>query len=171
MELEIIGKLIFYVLAAAIALFSIMAVTSTRIIRSATYLLVVLLMVAGLYLMLGYEYLMAVQIAVYAGGIMVLFIFAILLTHKAGEKVPSKSWKSRIGTALLSVGGLTLCLAIIVTNINKVYTYVADTNVTIKDVGLAMMGTNKYQYLLTFEVVSLLILACIIGGIMIARKK
>ena len=171
MELEIIGKLIFYVLAAAIALFSIMAVTSTRIIRSATYLLVVLLMVAGLYLMLGYEYLMAVQIAVYAGGIMVLFIFAILLTHKAGEKVPSKSWKSRFGIALLSVGGLVLCLTIIITNISKVYTYVTDMDITIKEIGLTMMGTNKYQYLLTFEAVSLLILSCIIGGIMIARKR
>ena len=57
-------QIIFYILAAVIAIFSILAVTSKNIIRSATYLLFVLLATAGLYLQLGYNYLFAVQIAV-----------------------------------------------------------------------------------------------------------
>ena len=54
-------QIIFYILAALIAIFSVLAVTSKRIIRSATYLLFVLLGTAGLYLLLGYHYLFAVQ--------------------------------------------------------------------------------------------------------------
>ncbi len=68
--------IIFYILAAIISIFSIMAVTSKRIIRSATYLLFVLLSTAGLYMLMGYYYLFAVQTAVYAGGIMVLLVLA-----------------------------------------------------------------------------------------------
>ena len=65
--------------------FSVMAVTSRRILRAATYLLFVLISTSVIYFQLGYEFLGAVQIAVYAGGIMVLFVFAILLTRKPGD--------------------------------------------------------------------------------------
>lgn len=165
-------QIIFYILAAVIATFSIMAVCTKRIIRSATFLLFVLLSVAGLYLILGYQYLMAVQIAVYAGGIMVLFIFAILLTHKPGESAPSKPITKRLLIALLSVGGLAFCTHIIVHNVSKVYNYsLGTTGSDIKHIGLTMMGSDKYQYLLAFEAISMLILACIIGGIMVARKR
>ena len=164
-------QIIFYILAAVIAFFSIMAVATKRIIRSATFLLFVLLAVAGLYLLLGYQYLMAVQIAVYAGGIMVLFIFAILLTHKPGESAPSKPFGKKLLVASLSVAGLAFCTHIIVHNVSKFYDYAAGATPEIKQIGLTMMGTDKYQYLLAFEAISILILACIIGGIMIARKR
>ncbi|MDR1584550.1 MAG: NADH-quinone oxidoreductase subunit J [Prevotellaceae bacterium] len=164
-------QLIFYMLAAVIAFFSIMAVTTKRIIRSATFLLLVLLAVAGLYLLLGYQYLMTVQIAVYAGGIMALFIFAILLTHKPGESAPSKSIGKRILIAAFSVAGLAFCTHIIVCNASKAYNYFSASTPDIKQIGLTMMGTGKYQYLLAFEAISILILACIIGGIMIARRR
>jgi NADH dehydrogenase subunit J (EC 1.6.5.3) len=72
-------QIIFYILATIIVFSTIMAVTTQKIIRSATFLLFVLLGTAGLYLLLDYHFLMAVQIAVYGGGVMVLFIFAILL--------------------------------------------------------------------------------------------
>jgi len=78
-------QIIFYILAVIISVFSIMAVTSKRLIRSATYLLFVLLGTAGLYLLLGYHYLFAVQVAVYAGGIMVLYILPFYL-RKSREK-------------------------------------------------------------------------------------
>lgn len=71
----------FYVVAAVIIIFSIMAVTTGRIVRSATYLLFVLFGTGGIYSMLGYTYLGAVQLIVYAGGIVVLYVFSILLTQ------------------------------------------------------------------------------------------
>lgn len=166
-----VEQIIFSILALVIIVCSILTVTSRRIIRSATYLLFVLLATAGLYLMMNYEFLFAVQIAVYAGGVMVLFIFSILLTHRPGEEILFEKPKRMILSFLAALAGLGICGYIVFHNVEKVYTYVADQGFDMKTVGYAMMGTEKYQYLLPFEAVSLLLLACIIGGIMIARKR
>ena len=164
-------QIIFYILAAVIAIFSILAVTSKQIIRSATYLLFVLLSNAGLYLLLGYNYLFAVQVAVYAGGVMVLFIFAILLTNRPGENVKSELPVRRIVAGITAVAGLAFCAHVIYYNVNKIYNYVAIGELTPQQIGHTMMGTDKYQYLLPFETISILLLACIVGAIMIARKR
>ncbi|NDV78583.1 NADH-quinone oxidoreductase subunit J [Dysgonomonas sp. 511] len=164
-------QIIFYILATIIACSSVMAVITRKIIRSATFLLFVLLGTAGLYLLLDYHFLMAVQIAVYAGGVMVLFIFAILLTHEPGVDVKFEK-PGRMFIALVSaLAGLGICGHIIFYNVNKFYTYITQSELNMQEVGLAMMGTDKYQYLLPFEAISILLLACIIGGLMIARKR
>jgi len=82
----IANVIIFYLLAAAIIVSSVLAVTSRKIFRAATYLLLVLIGTAGLYLMLNYHFLAVVQLSVYAGGILILFIFAILLTSSKGDR-------------------------------------------------------------------------------------
>ncbi len=166
-------QIIFYVLAAIIVFCSIMAVTTQKIIRSATFLLFVLLGTAGLYLLLNYHFLMAVQIAVYAGGgVMVLFIFAILLTNEPGGRDVKFEKPGRMFiAALASLAGLAICGHIIFYNVDRFYTYVTKEELHMQDIGMAMMGTDKYQYLLPFEAISILLLACIIGGIMIARKR
>ncbi|MDR1884098.1 MAG: NADH-quinone oxidoreductase subunit J [Prevotella sp.] len=164
-------QIIFYILAAIIVFSTIMAVTTQKIIRSATFLLFVLLGTAGLYLLLDYHFLMAVQIAVYAGGVMVLFIFAILLTHEPGKNVKFEKPGRIFIAALAALAGLGICGHIIFYNVNRFYTCVTRSELQMQDVGMAMMGTDKYQYLLPFEAVSVLLLACIIGGIMIARKR
>lgn len=163
-------QIIFYLLAIAITAFSILAVTSKRIVRSATYLLFVLLATAGLYMLLGYYFLFAVQISVYAGGIMVLFIMAIFLTHKPEKNVSvRRGW--RLGSSLmLSVAGLLLCGNIILNNAIRVYQFMEKEELTMQQIGTAMLGTGKQQYLLSFEMMSILLLACIVGAILIARK-
>jgi NADH-quinone oxidoreductase subunit J len=164
-------QIIFYILAAIIVSSTIMAVTTQKIIRSATFLLFVLLGTAGLYLLLDYHFLMAVQIAVYAGGVMVLFIFAILLTQEPGVDVKFEKPGRIFISALAALAGLAICGHIIFYNMNKFYTYVTQNELNMQDIGMTMMGTGKYQYMLPFEAVSILLLACIIGGIMIAKKK
>lgn len=163
-------QIIFYTLALAITVFSILAVTSKLILRSATYLLFVLLGTAGLFLLLDYTFLFTVQVAVYCGGIMVLFIMAIFLTHKPGKRIHRKhGW--RVGTSLaLSLGGLLLCAHIIFHNAVGVYRFIEGEGPNIQEIGSAMLGTEKYQYLLPFETMSVLLLACIVGAILIARK-
>lgn len=163
--------IIFYVLATLIAGCSVMAVLTQKIIRSAVFLLFVLLGTAGLYLLLDYHFLMAVQIAVYAGGVMVLFIFAILLTNRPGDEVKKEKPIRMVLSALLAFFGLAVCGALIFTNVKKVYDYVALSEYDMKTIGMTMMGTGKYQYMLPFEAISLLLLACIVGGLMIARKR
>src|SRR6202012_2749128 len=80
--------IIFYILAATILGGGLAAVTSRKIFRSAVYLLFSLIGIAGLYFYLDYEFIAAVQIVVYVGGIVVLILFSIFLTHNAGDKMP-----------------------------------------------------------------------------------
>jgi len=164
------AQIIFYMLAIAITFFSIMAVTSKLIVRSATYLLFVLLATAGLYLLLDYYFLFAVQVSVYAGGIMVLFIMAIFLTHRPGTDVRTKhGW--RIGlSVLLSLAGLLLCGDIILHHAVRFHRFVDAEPITMQEMGTAMLGPGRNQYLLSFEMMSVLLLACIVGAILIARK-
>jgi len=166
-----IKEIIFYILALVITVFSIMAVSSRRLIRSATYLLFVLLATAGLYLLLDYHYLFAVQVAVYAGGIMVLFIFAILLTQKPGGKITPEPLLQRVMAIVLSGAGMIFCGIIIYKSVNRVYHYVEKVEIPVKELGTTLMGTDKYEYILPFEAISIMLLACIVGAIMIARKR
>ena len=84
--MESVGNIIMYfIIALAIIVFSVLTVTTGKILRAATYLLFVLFATAGIYFQMDYEFLGAVQIAVYAGGILVLFVFAIFLTGKPGK--------------------------------------------------------------------------------------
>ncbi|MCL2596679.1 MAG: NADH-quinone oxidoreductase subunit J [Paludibacter sp.] len=164
-------QIIFYILALVIVVSSILAVTTRHIIRAATFLLFVLLCTAGLYLMLNYHFLMAVQIAVYAGGVMILFIFGIMLTHKPGMSIPNENWKRRIAALIASLVGIVLCGGIIYFNVNQVIKHFNETELPMQKLGEQLMGTDKFQYLLAFELISILLLACIVGAVMIARKR
>ena len=109
--MDSVGNIIVYFIAAiAIAVFSVLTVTSRRILRSATYLLFVLLSTAVIYFQLGYQFLGAVQIAVYAGGIMVLFVFAIVLTHKPNDRSGVLDTHRRVVGILASGVGTVLLL-------------------------------------------------------------
>ena len=170
MEISV-SQVIFGILAAVIVVFSVMTVTTRRILRSATYLLFVLLATAGIYLMLDYHFLAAVQITVYAGGVLVLFVFSIFLTSHAGDKLPKSSVKKVLAGLSVAILGGVVCLFVILKNGIKVTEIVSGGEIDMKEIGFAMMGTGKFQYLLPFEAISILLLACIIGGILIAKKR
>ena len=91
---------VFYFLAAFITVFSILTVTTHRMVRSATYLLFVLFGTAGIYFLLGYTFLGSVQIMVYAGGIVVLYVFSILLTSGEGDVIEKLKRSSTSGCPL-----------------------------------------------------------------------
>jgi len=164
-------QVVFSVIAIIIVVFSVMAVTTQRIIRSAVYLLFVLLATAGLYLLLEYHFLAATQVAVYAGGVMVLFIFSIFLTHNPGEEIRFEKPKRMVLSGLIALAGLAICGHIIFNNVNTLFRYFRTGGIDMQHIGMTLMGTDKYQFMLPFEAVSILLLACIIGAIMIARKK
>lgn len=161
---------VFLFLATVIVVCSILTVTTKRILRSATYLLFVLFATAGIYFELNYSFLGAVQLTVYAGGIIVLYVFSILLTSSDNQKV-EKIKRSKFFAGLISaVVGAAICIFITLTHTFPVSHFAAG-EIDQKVIGAALMGTGKYQYLLPFEVISVLLLACIIGGILIARKR
>ncbi len=161
---------VFYILAATIVVFSVMTVTTRRILRSATYLLFVLFATAGIYFQLNYSFLGAVQLMIYAGGIIILYVFSILLTSTDKDKATRLKNSKVMAGLLTALAGAVLCVFITLTHNFGPSHYIGD-EVPMKVIGTALMGTEKYQYLLPFEAISVLILACIIGGIIIARKR
>ena len=167
---------LYFVIAIAIIVFSFMAVTSRKVLRAATYLLFVLLSTAVFYFQLGYEFLGGVQIAVYAGGIMVLFVFCIILTQKPDEKTsPLASHRKTVGI-IAAVGGTVLLLLALFymplfSGVSLTEQLAAGEPITMKMIGKAFTGTDRFQYLLPFEAISVLLLACIIGGVTVARKS
>lgn len=170
--MESVGSIILYfIVAIAMVVFSILAVTTRKILRAATYLLFTLFAAAVVYFMLDYEFLGAVQIAVYAGGIVVLFVFSILLTSRPGDNTERLTSRSK---ALGLIGALALiCVSgwALISRCANFAKLPAMSDLTMRNLGTALMGTGENQYLLPFEAISVLLLACIIGGVVIARKR
>ena len=130
-------NIMFIILAAVIACSSLACVLSKSIIRAATYLFFALLGTAGLYFLMGYTFLGSVQVMVYAGGVVVLYVFAIFKQEFLASSLDAP-----------------------------------DENVLpIKEVGVSMLSTDFNGYLLPFEAVSVLLLACIVAALLIARKR
>lgn len=170
--MESVGSIIMYVIIAlSMIVFSVLAVTSRKILRAATYLLFTLFAAAGLYFMLDYEFLGAVQIAVYAGGIVVLFVFAILLTTAPGQNSEKLTSKSTIAGLIAAAAMLVVCGWALFTRCELFAAQPDMPALTMNRLGEVLMGTGKGQYLLPFEAISVLLLACIIGGVAIARKR
>lgn len=172
-------NIMFVILSVFMVLSSIATVVSKSIIRAATYLLFVLLGTAGIYFLLGYTFLGAVQIMVYAGGIVVLYVFSILLTSGQQEKLSKNIVSKVVASALLSIAGFGVFLFMLLKN--KLFENVAalgapteavgtETN-SIDQIGHFMLSSGEGGYLLPFEAVSLLLLACIVAGLIVARKS
>lgn len=174
--MDSVGNIIVYfAVAILLVVFSIKAVTAKKILRAATYLLFVLIGTAIFYFQLGYQFLGAVQIAVYAGGIMVLFVFAIVLTNKPNEKDTEGKNRRKVWGFIVAVASCVLLLFAIfymplIHGFSLVECLSASNMITMEDIGVAFTGGDKFQYLLPFEAISVLLLACIIGGVTIARK-
>lgn len=164
----------FCILAVIIIGSAVLCVTTKRIMRAATFLLFVLFGVAGLYFLLGYTFLGAAQISVYAGGITMMYVFAIQLVSKRTLQGLIERFKgTRVGGGLLiSVLGLVTVGLVLMKNqfVNNLVS--GDiSEVPMEQIGQALLGAGKYQYVLPFEFISVFLLACIIGGVLIARKE
>lgn len=168
--------ILYFVVALVIVVFSVLTVTSRKILRAATYLLFVLIGTAIFYFQLGFQFLGAVQIAVYAGGIMVLFVFSILLTRRPDESAPLLDSHRRVlGISVSVAGAVLLCLALfympLLNGMSLSQCIAEGINIDMHTIGRAFIGTERFQYLLPFEAISVLLLACIIGGVTVARKR
>lgn len=164
------NEFMFLLLAAIILVFSVLTVTSRRILRAATYLLFVLIATAGLYVLLNYFFLAAVQILVYAGGIVVLIIFSILLTSHIEQKFEKPDSKKVAFAAFASLFGAVICLVAILKHPFAVITS-PEADTSVKAIGLSMLNTGNNGYALPFEVISILLLAAMIAAIIIAKKR
>ena len=162
-------RIIFFVLAAAIIVFSILSITSRKILRAAIYLLFVLVAMAGLYYMMNFQFLASVQLILYAGGIVVLIIFSILLTSQINSKLDPPKRSHLLSGALTAVGGIVLSTVTILQFSFKA-TNTAAIGTDMRTIGHQLLDTDLHGYALPFEVISVLLLAALVGSIFIAQK-
>ncbi len=161
--------LLFMIFAAIAVVCGINLVIQTHPISSALSLVGVMAALAALYLLLGGEFIAAAQLVVYAGAIMVLFVFVIMLLNAGTERKPKKNpWSQYAGIPML-----LLFLGIVAWLVQKMFpstetvVFGEFTKGGPAEIGRALFTT----YLLPFEVTSVLILIAILGAIVLARKE
>ena len=162
-------EIVFYLLAAMTLISGLLAVTVRKIFRAAVYLLFSLIGIAGIYFWLQYEFIAAVQIVVYVGGIVVLIIFSIFLTQQSGTELPQANNGRKIVAAIAALSGFVFSMIQIYQNKFNATTETA-IEANVSNIGTQMLGVNEHGYALPFEVLSILLLAAMIGCIVIALK-
>ena len=161
------ATIIFYLLAMLTLVSGVLSATTRQIFRAAIYLLFTLIGIAGLYFWLNYQFIAAVQIVVYVGGIVVLIIFSIFLTQQAGELLPKQKIGRKIFSALAAFCGFALTM-VQVWKHSFTKTSEAAIEPNVASIGAQMLNVNDSGYALPFEVISMLLLAAMIGCIVIA---
>ena len=162
------GIVIFYILAAVALASAIMVVTRKNAVTSAIYLVVAMCAIAGLFVQLGSVFIGVLQIIVYAGAIMVLFLFVVMMLNL---KFDTFGFDSRIFQRLFAaILGAILLLQLVLAASKFPSKGARPLDMSIGSIkGIA----NKlfYDYLYPFEIIGVLLLAAIIGAVVIARKK
>lgn len=164
-------RYLFYILASVIVFFALASVSSRKMLRSVIYLLFVLIGIAGLYFLIDYNFLAAVQLTVYAGGIVILIIFSVFLVHHIEMRLEVAALAKRVVTAIACLIGLGVFLSVIYQYDFKVIEN--DLTTTTEEIGKGLLSYGEGGFVLPFEVISVLLLAAMLGAIIIAmaRKK
>ena len=163
----------FYLLAGIMIIGGILVITRKNAVHSALALITALLAQAGIYLMLYAPFVAGVQIILYAGGIMVLFLFVIMLINierTVKERQFNKQWLVGIAAAA-AVGGLFIA---VFTKGKSLFparqTLYAESQNT-QDIAALLFDRNTGMYMFAFEIASLLLLVAIIGAVVMAKKR
>ena len=157
---------IFYLFVAITLSSAFVVVASQNIVHSAFALLFTFFGVAGLYVFLSADFLAATQLLIYVGGILILILFAIMLTQRAGILRTSNQSRSVVTGGLATAALLALLMAV-----------VFRTSWASKPPGepeptTAVLGNLLLtDFLLPFEIVSVLLIAALIGAVILARRE
>ncbi len=162
-------KIVFYSLALIMIVAAIASVSSRKMLRSVIYLLFALVGVAGIFFLIDYNFLAAVELTVYGGGIIVLMIFSVLLVHHIEMKLEVAKLSKRILVAIACVIGAGVFISTIYSYDFKVEGIATTTTTT--EIGIGLLSYEAGGFILPFEVISVLLLAAMIGSIIIAKGK
>ncbi|WP_420264478.1 NADH-quinone oxidoreductase subunit J [Candidatus Magnetominusculus dajiuhuensis] len=166
-----INQVFFFYFAVVIVAMSLMAITRRQVLHGVLYMLLLFFHIAGLYLFLNAEFISAVQIIVYAGAIMVLFLFVIMLLNLR-EDVRKKQFIAVWPMGLLVSSGILMVILMSMLTVHIGTKGVWGIAQIERATQTVAVGTVLYtQYLFPFEVASLVLLVAIIGAIVLAKKR
>ena len=161
-----ITVVVFYLLAAVTVGSALGVAFANSIVYSAFALMGTLLGVAAMFVLLGADFLGAVQLLVYVGGILVLTLFAVMLTHRISDVNVSNRAVGRL-PGLVLIGAVFACMLHVARRATWVIKDPGPPAPTTYGVGEAFLT----QYALPFEVASIVLLAALIGAVVVSRKE
>lgn len=157
----------FGVVALGMAVSAIGVVTVPNVVHAALLLVIVLAGVAAQYILMASEFLAWVQVLIYIGAIIVLFLFGIMLTRNPMSDDSGLS--NPLGQRLPAMGVALLILGLLVTLFAKAFGRI-ELGVMSKTSTSQIGDSIFHNYVIPFEVVSMLLLAALVGAVVIARK-
>lgn len=177
MQVDIVQWLFFGMLSVLTIGGALAVVTTRNIFHSALWLIISLFGVGGLYVLLAAPFLAAIQVLVYIGAIVILIIFAIMLTRRLMglREVPNNQWP--FGLAAAAITFLVLAFSVILASSGSTPLFsnfreplvAAVTSDSLRDLGVALVDPN--QYALPFILASVLLEAAMVGAIVLAREE
>jgi NADH-quinone oxidoreductase subunit J len=164
-------EFIFGYLAIAIVFLSLRVVWSNNAIHSVLWMLVMFFHIAGLYLLLNAEFLAAIQVIVYAGAILVLFLFVVMLLNLR-EEVRTEQFVDGWPVGLSLTVAILIVLTIGIGGFVKGFTGNWGVEAIAETTHTKALGRVLYtEYLLPFEIASLILLVGIVGAVVLAKKR
>ena len=162
-----ITQILFWVLSIVAIFSALMVVISKNPVYSVLWLIVTFFTISGHYILLNAQFLAVVNIIVYAGAIMVLFLFVIMLMNLGKETDPQKSkWLKLIGS--VAGGCLLLVIVAALRNTEQQMTELATGDIgLIENLGKVLFN----EYVVPFEISSILFLSAMIGAVVIGKKE
>jgi NADH-quinone oxidoreductase subunit J len=162
---------IFLILAAVIIISALLVIVQKNPVASALFLIVTMCALAIIFLMLQATFLAAIQIIVYAGAIVVLFLFVIMLLNLRKDEFGPEKKKLQRGLAILFAFLFFIEIAVLIkvgiSQIKIAETQLAEDFGTVQALGKLLFT----KYLLPFEITSVLLLVAMVGAVLMAKKK
>jgi NADH-quinone oxidoreductase subunit J len=161
---------LFFLFAAVALVCAVLVITSSQVVYSALYLVLSFLAVAGLFILQGAEFLGAVQILLYAGSIVVMFVFVVMMVNLKEPLGPHWATVRSVGGLLL--GGVVLLELFWVFGSSRGWLAVPSAGLDPGSGHIQTLGTVLFrEFLLPFEILSLVLLAAVFGLLVIGKRK
>jgi len=164
-----INELIFVYFAAVILLSAILMITRRNPIHSVMFMLLLFFHIAGVFVLLNAEFLAAVQLIVYAGAILILYLFVVMLLNVDRESSAARAnryWRWMVGF------GIVICTEIVLLISRGTFSADMGQTMQLAGSGVKELGGLLYRnYLVPFEAASIILLVGLVGAVMLAKKR
>jgi len=165
-----LNKIIFLYFASVIILSAILMITRKNPIHSVMFMLLLFFHIAGLFVLLNAEFLAAVQLIVYAGAILILYLFVVMLLNVDRESAAARA--NRFWPWMVGFGVLIACEIVLLVSRGVFPAGMGKTMRIAGGAGVRELGKVLYQnYLVPFEIASIILLVGLVGAVMLAKKK